>query len=205
MVVFFLGHVFPHVCCICTEYFPGPPCVCACIFDIPPEMGAVGWGRDGVGKQMIIDYSAFFVFLLVQILGHQGAQKRWSWTGADRRWRNGHLGWRRHRTPTQVRSKGYMWRARGGSGGDAGPDGNLNDNVLSTTTTTQITLYEGDVAYLLTYPFLTLSMPSVGILFHDIIPSHTCPVSSDCRYRSTQVRRTSSRATTQGQMSVSPR
>lgn len=74
---FFLsGYVFPHVCCICTEYFPGPPCVCACIFDIPPEMGAVGWGRGGVGKQMIIDYSAFFVFLLVQILGASRRAKK---------------------------------------------------------------------------------------------------------------------------------
>lgn len=78
------------------------------------EMGA-GAGPGG-GKQMIIDYSAFFVSFFLQILGHQGAQKRWSWTGADRRWREGwmgiYLGWRRHRN-LPLTTKGYMWRTRG--------------------------------------------------------------------------------------------
>lgn len=51
------------------EYFPGPH-VCVHL-DIPPEMGVgAGPGRAGVGKQMIIDYSAFFVFL-----HSSGAQK----------------------------------------------------------------------------------------------------------------------------------
>lgn len=88
------------MCCICMEYFPGPY-VCVHL-DIPPEMGVgAGPGRAGVGKQMIIDYSAFFVFLhSSDSSGIKARKKRWSWTGADRRWRNGHLGWRRHRVRT---------------------------------------------------------------------------------------------------------
>lgn len=94
------------------EYFPGPH-VCVHL-DIPPEMGVgAGPGRAGVGKQMIIDYSAFFVFLHSSDSSGVKARKKDgvglvpTGDGGTGIWDGDGIAY----VPSTT--KGYMWRMRG--------------------------------------------------------------------------------------------